>query len=418
MKALILDPALRSMGGHHHNALLTLQRELSERRISVRTLGSAFADQSVTDVLGVVPTFTRSVYWRKDWSDAGFADAVRQTNLELRRAQRWQFAFAPVDLIVAPCCDQVLAFALANYLGRRPGRRVPRVLLWLLYAPDYNKAIDDPLNLPLFKEYERAFKALLTSIEDRTKLTVCCETAAMAKAYGPLLDVEIAVEPGPNLLSGTSRLHEKQQEGNDLITVVCVGFANQSKGYRLLPEAIDRILQTRNDVRFLVHGTVAGSDSEHDATLFRRLAQMGPRVLVNTSVLPQDQYLNWLKQGQIVLLPYDPQVYKTRGSGVFVEAKALGIPVVVTRGCNFASRAVEEGWAQDIIDYSPDGVADALGRALSRLPVMKARAEIAANDMQSQILLGSTLRSVLDAVVAAERPGSNAWDSRNAPASP
>lgn len=403
MKALILDPALRSMGGHHYNAHLTLHRQLTERRISVRTLGSAFADQSVTEVLGVVPTFTRSVYWRVDWTDAGFNNAVRQTNLELRRAQRWQFPIVPTNLIVAPCCDQVLAFALAKYLVRGLGRRVPRILLWLLYAPDHNKAIDDPSILPLFKEYERAFEALLTSIGDRTRLTVCCETAAMAKVYSTLLDVEIAVEPGPNLLTGSSLSRKERQEGNNLVTVVCVGFANQPKGYRLLPGAIERILKIRNDVRFLIHGTVTGSDSEHDASAFQRLAEMGPRVVVNTSVLSQDEYLNWLKQGQIVLLPYDPQVYKTRGSGVFVEAKALGIPVVVTQGCNFALQAAEEGWAQYITNYSPDGVADALGRAISSLPVMKARAEIAANDMQSQRPLGSTLRSILDTLVATER---------------
>jgi len=402
MKALIVDPALRSMGGHHYNALLTLRRELSDRQMTVRTLGSAFADQNIVDELGVAPTFTRSVYWRTDWSHAGFADAVRQTELELRRGQRWQFA--PAELIILPCCDQVLALALANYLARRSRRNLPRVLMWLLYAPDYKKAIDDPSISSLFVEYEQAFKALQTVVRDQTRLTICCETVAMARVYSRLLDVDIAVEPGPNLLSGNGLVHELHERRNGFITVVCVGFANRSKGYRLLPQAIHRVLQTRKDVRFLIHGTVAGSDCEEDAALFARLGEMGPRVVVRTDVLSQDEYLTWLNQGQVVLLPYDPQVYKTRGSGVFFEATALGIPVVVTRGCNFAAQAAEDGWAQDIVDYSPDGLADALFRALCRLPAMKARAEIAANKMRSQKLLGSTLRSVLDAVMLGERP--------------
>ena len=188
-----------------------------------------------------------------------------------------------------------------------------------------------------------------------------------------------------------------------LITVVCVGFANWPKGYRLLPRAIERVLHTRTDVRFLIHGTVAGSDSEEDFGVFTKLAEMGGRVVVCTDVLSQDEYLAWLKQGQIVLLPYDPQVYKTRGSGVFVEAEILGLPVVVTRGCGFASQAVKDGWAQEIENHDPDGVADALICALSRLPEMKARAEAVANKGRAKKLIGSTLRSVLDSLMVRER---------------
>jgi glycosyltransferase involved in cell wall biosynthesis len=118
--------------------------------------------------------------------------------------------------------------------------------------------------------------------------------------------------------------------------------------------------------------------------------------------------------GDVVLLPYDPEVYKTRGSGVFSEAEALGVPVVVTQGCGFAAQAVKDGWAQEIVKNAPESVADALFGAFCRLPEMKARAKAAANKVQAQKLLGATFRSILDSLMAEERSANRSpiqWSS-------
>ena len=64
MRALIIDPALRSRGGHHYNAVRRLQDELSKLRIGFSCLGSAYADSDVVRELGCIPSFTRSVYGR------------------------------------------------------------------------------------------------------------------------------------------------------------------------------------------------------------------------------------------------------------------------------------------------------------------------------------------------------------------
>src|SRR5260370_29375126 len=91
MRALIIDPALRSKGGHHYNAVLRLQRELSKFGISVSCLASAYADQEIVRDLGCKPTFTKSVYSR-DYAEAGeFARNVPETGRQPSRA----LPFAP-----------------------------------------------------------------------------------------------------------------------------------------------------------------------------------------------------------------------------------------------------------------------------------------------------------------------------------
>src|ERR1700733_118540 len=106
MRALIIDPALRSKGGHHYNTVLRLQGDLSKLGIGFSCLASAYADRDVVSAFGCTPTFTKWVYGR-DYTDAGeFTRNVAETSQQLSRALRR----APsADLLILPCCDQVLA---------------------------------------------------------------------------------------------------------------------------------------------------------------------------------------------------------------------------------------------------------------------------------------------------------------------
>jgi len=47
MKALIVDPAVHSRGGHHHAAVKRLQTELAQLGIKAPCLGSAYATPDI-----------------------------------------------------------------------------------------------------------------------------------------------------------------------------------------------------------------------------------------------------------------------------------------------------------------------------------------------------------------------------------
>jgi len=119
-------------------------------------------------------------------------------------------------------------------------------------------------------------------------------------------------------------------------------------------------------------------------------------------VLAEEEYAAWLARADLVLLPYDRNVYKSRGSGVFTEAQRLGIPVIATEGCAFAQPAFEGGWGVEIADYTSDGVARAALAALGRLEELSARAGIAAREASD------TLDIVLGDAVDAVRTGASA----------
>ena len=392
MKALIIDPALRSKGGHHYNAALRLQGELSKLGIGGSCLGSVYADQDVVRDLGCTPSFLKSVYGR-NYADPGeFAGNVAEADQELTRALRRQ---ARADLLILPCCDQVLAMAVARHLRRRSRwAAAPRIVLWLLYGPHHKKAADDPLATVLQDECRNAFASLKTSVGDARRIQAHCETPAMADLYRALLDLDVEVTPGPGPV--LARRSGRAEAPGGAATVVCVGFANRPKGYRLLPEAIGHMLEHHRGVRFLIHGIVEGSDAPDEQSTFDRLSTLGERVVVRQDVLTAEEYATWLGQADLVLLPYDREVYRSRGSGVFTEARRLGIPVIATEGCAFAQPAFDGGWGVAIADYSGEGVARAALAALDRLGELQARAAIAAHQATDD--LGFVLGATVDAV--------------------
>jgi glycosyltransferase involved in cell wall biosynthesis len=380
MRALIIDPALHSMGGHHYNATLALKAKLGALGIDHDCLGSAYADEQAIRELGCAPCFTRSVYGRLYDKPEEFERQVRTTLDELSRALERR---PRADLLVMPCCDQVLAFALARYLRFR---RAPHLLLWALYAPHHNKAFDDPSTISLRGETREAFAAL-QRVVGLQRISAFCETAEMANFYRDVASLDVDVAPGPGLVGG-----RRTSTRSGPPVVGCIGFANEAKGYRLLPAAVRDVLADDPAVRFMIHGIFQGSDAPDQGAVFEALAALDSRVSVNTEILSHAAYLDWLSRIDLVLLPYDPAVYRTRGSGVFFEARRLGIPVVATKGCGFAQAAFDDGSGAEIGQRTAAGVADAIRRALRRLDEMTRRAAPAAHS-------DNDVDGILDAVV-------------------
>ncbi|MFO1159203.1 MAG: glycosyltransferase [Reyranellaceae bacterium] len=394
MRILIIDPAVHSQGGHHYNAVQRLQAEFAALGLAAPCLGSAYANAQVVSDLDCTPTFTRSVYGRAYVQPQEFTDNVEETSRNLAQALARRGRGA--DLLVLPCCDQVLAAAVARNFARTRFRPAPHVLLWLMYAPHYLRPTDDPRSVELGAECQQAFASLRASLgEDRRRLHAYSETRQMADFYQRLLGIEVAAMPAPGLVLAA----RGRQRGDMPPTVLCIGFANKPKGYRLLPEAIQRVMSQHADVRFKVHGIVKGSDAEGDQPVFETLSGLGSRVVVRQDVLSEQDYAALLDEADLLLLPYDPEVYRTRGSGVFTDAHKSGLPVVATGGCAFARTAFEQGWGVPIADYTAPSVAAAVLAALDRLDDLATHAAAAA---YRQDELGATLQAIV-AEVRSER---------------
>ena len=154
------------------------------------------------------------------------------------------------------------------------------------------------------------------------------------------------------------------------------------------------VLDRHRDVRFMIHGIVKGSDAEADQPMFDRLAELGERVEVRQGVLTSDEYLARLAETDLLLLPYDPDVYRRRGSGVFADAHHVGIPVIAPRDCAFARPAFDEGWGVAMTKYDGKSLGISVLEALDRLAPLSACATEAACQVRDD--LGRVLRTAVE----------------------
>ncbi len=160
---------------------------------------------------------------------------------------------------------------------------------------------------------------------------------------------------------------------------------------------IPSLLERHATSRFTVHGVVAGSDAEEDGWILDHLGKLGPRVDIRRGVLSDAEYVDLLSRTDLLLLPYDPEAYRARGSALCNEARRMGIPIVAPAECAFAWRAFEEGHGVPMSRYSPRGLTEATVDALGRLDVLKAHA--------SAVAAAATdpLPGILEATVEAAR---------------
>lgn len=374
--AVVIDPGLLMESGHSYSALLRLKAELSKLDVEHTCLASLTADATVRQLAApVLPN--KGLWWRSSYTRSEFLKHVEAMTEQLSTALNDQTR--PPDLLILDCCDSVQIAALAEYYGRPSPIPAPHLLLWLLLRPNLSKPIGDPSAAAQIDEYREAFTALRRAIGNDKKITIFCETASLAAAYTDILGLEVGVAPCPNLVGvGGKDLRKGKSVAGQTLKIATLGHANEAKGYHLLPAAIEHVLDADNRATFFIHGTLENSDATGGPAVFDALSRMGPRVVTSNEALSAPDYLSRLLEADILLLPYDSHLYETRGSGLFNEAREIGIPIVATRGCVFAQPAFDEGWGIEIVERSGRGIAQAILSALQRLPDLSARAQEAA----------------------------------------
>jgi hypothetical protein len=394
--ALIIDPGLAVVQGHNYGALLRISAELSRIRVKYTCLASIQADATVRKH-GAPVLPTKGLWWRRQGNRPEFLAHT------VEMARQFCLSFdeqgASTDLLVFPCCDAVQVQALAMALRRREWLPAPQIVMWIL-IPEF------------LEEYGGAFAALKDAVGDERKIAVYCETGAMAAVLSSIIGLDVGVAPGANMagVTGTGR----RRAGNAAPNLVSMGVNNTAKGYDLFPGAIKRVLQSNADVTFWIHGVLTGAAQAANLPVFDLLSKMDKRVRTSNAVLTPEEYLHHLLQADLLLLPYDETAYRMRGSGLFNEARELGIPIVATRGCSFAQPAFDEGWGVEIVERSPSGVAEAILTAVSRLPELTARARVAASSGSNSV---ATVLHKVVAKIGSRKDGADAT-KRSAPVLP
>jgi glycosyltransferase involved in cell wall biosynthesis len=229
------------------------------------------------------------------------------------------------------------------------------------------------------------------------------ETAALAAHLESwnLVPFEVLGNPVPK---GFLKVSARSDAGDARrpLTIVFPGQARAEKGYVRLP-AIVAGLQARDDVtrpvRFVLQSSFGRYDTggsvrrrDRDRGAAREALRAFPDSLVQVvdRALTNEEYFALIADADVLLLPYDAEVYRTRPSMIVSEAALFGKPVVVTAGTTLAELA--EPGIGETASTDADFV-DGLTKVINDYDAYRAKAEARA----------TTLRRDLDARVLVQR---------------
>lgn len=224
---------------------------------------------------------------------------------------------------------------------------------------------------------ESAYWRLAREVVD-IAVDVYAELAAHADALGAALGRTVAVQMTPARLTPLA-----PSQASDFVVAV-LGAGRWDKGFDALP-AIAAATHARDPaVRFHIQAPT------RDAGLGAPLRDL--RTMANVKLLPallsDADYEHVLRDAGVVLLAYDKQRYRARGSGVLVDALIGGRPIIATEGTALARAAAG---AASLTGVDAPSFASAIVEMRTHHPRFLAAAQSASAAYRAQLRSGPLL---------------------------
>ena len=371
MTVFICDPGLSTRGSHHFHWNLEVARELSRHGMSTKIFGHNQTDQEVARLSGAIPHFAHSTYDRQDWSipfneernwllgNESFKQDLERLNGEIAR---------PDVTVVVPAVTQHQIDGLARWFAALVPEQRPKLAISLMFAPQWTPWGDRAVRGPEF--YARAIKRLQPWLGQSVLLFT--ETAELSRYYGDLANTQVAVAPTPWSRFGS--FAPLRADGG--VRFGYFGHSRKERGFHLLPSAISICQHQRLPANFVVH--IQHNGYEPETVAADQALRHNPDVSTILASLDVEHYHRALNQCDAILLPYDPAMYRWRGSGLFAEAVMYGKPMVVTSGTAMEASARRGECVAKMCRFSPGDLARAIADVCANVDEMAAEAKIKA----------------------------------------
>jgi hypothetical protein len=218
---------------------------------------------------------------------------------------------------------QLLAFWLATLL-------IPpkNLTVWILYRRD----IHNHKTRIIYKLLNKLIKNRVSS-ENFQLLT---DSKLLSKSLSNYFQEKVTVMPIPH----TELIENKTENKDDLIFCWWAGPPREEKGWEVIRNMTK--YQSLEAEKFCL---VAAKSSQLTSI------KGGVKVNLIEDNISRLEYVKWLAKSDFILLPYDPEAYKERTSGIFTEAIIAGKIVVVTPNTWMAQELGKYNLENLVIDW-------------------------------------------------------------------
>ncbi|MAB15305.1 hypothetical protein [Parvibaculum sp.] len=337
-KVLILDPVCRFVYGHHYPTTKSLLNSFPDKSCYVAIHRKASSAIKFDDDVTVwnwpdVRTLSRRIFkWVEHTAHYRSVARSRNAKAMLHFAQSAQLGAN--DTIIFHTAWPHQAGSLAMF-AQKLGRDGPAM---------HFRVIGESAREDLIQEYEAGLSLLAKAARELPNLHLYSETVEM----GIKLETSYGFPPvrqwltPMNIRDGALTAKTDPQ---DCFVVGMLGGKRKEQGTDLIPDIVRSLAegQQRTGVRririLLQKPAGLDSDSRGSDEAMRFMASLEQLELSDMleldfldPELSSAAFADAIGRSHVLVLPYDIHSYRSRGSGMIIEAAMCGTPVVVTKG--------------------------------------------------------------------------------------
>jgi hypothetical protein len=368
---------LANYHSHHHQEALGLIAAGRKLGVDLRIYASSRVLPEIQAETGAVPTF-RGMVDSVGSRDPVYGPLANFIVLGERFAEDCAALTAHAvgrdDLILMPFVLVRHLYGLSRWLWTLPAGHRPAVACHFLLpaetwvVPPASDRVEGDRSFIRF-----AIEQLRASIPPR-RLLLSASTPKLARIVSKMAEHPCARLPLGIYYPAAEELDRLRAADARPRARVCIpGQFRNEKGKSLAPEIVAAFARRYPGAAL----SIQVNEATEAAALRAGLSAQGldPPLDIQVGECARMDYYARLLAADIVLLPYQASQYAARASGVFADAVACGVPVVVPAE-TWMSRNVGAGFAAGCVfdEFSTASIMAALSAAVERLPELTARA--------------------------------------------
>ena len=351
----ILDPGFENVGGHHYELNRAIVADCARRGTGVRIAAHREIHGEAAD-LPVDRIFSHSIY--AESYSGGRREPIRRRCLEdLASLPGWRFA--PDDVLLLHSVAPAHFMAVCEWFAGLPADGRPRSVV--LHTVGW---FGDEWTQGVFEwsaEFRRAAELLARAAGPG--VTFAAANEPLCEDWAVHAGQPARLHPIPCPVIADTR--NRPAPPSAAPRFAFLGGARREKGFELLPDLIPLLARRCPESEILVQAAPVPATCPDTIDRLRELERSCPPLRIHWGEAPAAEYHRLLAASDIVLHPYDPVRYQVRGSGVFFESMASGLPVVLPGSTWMAEEwthwdaggALFGGWRAEAVVEAAAGVA-------------------------------------------------------------
>lgn len=369
MKVIIVDDGFAGWSGHSAEYNLAIFNELERRGINCQI----FAHNSISKFKDLAakakPTFAHTA------SNFSFHCKILPKLICKLIMVFFTNASHLFDLLrkITPFVDNKDLLLVADFSPRTS----VAYSLWFFYLAVLGKKLTVVVPVHGATRYYGSW-ALLKLLARSHRLTLAALNQPIADICSKQTSIECKAFPTPQTSQAPNFSDSREKSGSE-VTLAFLGVAIVEKGFDVLVDEISLLKDMFNEKQIsltvqcnIVQGTPVLNKAKDK--LFS-LARSITGLKVIEGALSKEQFFDALSFADILIFPYQPEIYRYIQSGVFTQALTLGKVVIVTDDTFIASELERYGSGIAYRYGVPGALAKAIETAVNNIEIMKAKAQ-------------------------------------------